>query len=67
MEANTPYIGMSFGRNNSTIRYTILDIKEDNIVCQFTDTETNKSGNCEMSVDYFNKGFGNSPRFVKFD
>ncbi|MBP5723389.1 MAG: hypothetical protein J6X18_07430 [Bacteroidales bacterium] len=59
---NSPYIGMTFGRNNSPIRYTILDIKSDNLVCQFTDG--NKSGNCEMSIDYFNKGFGNSQRFV---
>lgn len=61
---NTPYIGMTFGRNNSTIRYTILDIKDDTLVCQFCDTDTNKVGNCEMSVDYFYKGFGNSLRFV---
>lgn len=65
MQKTTPIIGLRFGRNDSPIRYTITDINGDTIECQFSSEEHNgKVGFCEMSLDYFNKGFANSPRFV---
>jgi hypothetical protein len=64
MKKTTPIIGLRFGRNDSPIRYTITDIKGDTLECQFVTLPSGSSGFCKMSLDYFNKGFANSPHFV---